>query len=277
MSLARVNGAQLYYEEVGAGGRSVLFAPGLAWGTRLFRAQVAALSNRYRCVVCEPRGQGRSEITKRGYELDNLADDLIGLITLINLAPVHLVGHSLGGSAAVRVAIRQPELVRSLALLNATADEDPIWDRVLFRALSYTVELFGLGAVEKRLVKTMFGQSFLNDPARRSAREEARRQFLSNSRIGIGRTVRGWLRSPPARDDLPYVKAPTLVIAGAEDAAVNPDRSRQTAEAIPRGRFLLLPRCGHSAPVEAPDAVTDALAALFEETHSPEPAAAGAS
>jgi pimeloyl-ACP methyl ester carboxylesterase len=276
MPTVRVNGAQLYYEDTGAGGPAALFVPGLAWGTRLFRAQVAALSNRYRCVVCEPRGQGRSEITKRGYELDNLADDLIGLITLLNLVPVHLVGHSLGGSVAVRVAISRPEFVRSLALLDATADEDPIWERVLFRGLSYAVELFGLSVVEKRLMKTMFGQSFLNDPARAGEREEARRQFLSTSRTAIGRAIRGWLRSPAVIDELPRVKAPTLVIAGAEDAALNPDRSRQTAEAIPRCRFLLLPGCGHSAPIEAPAAVTDVLAGLFEEAHSWEPAGAGA-
>jgi pimeloyl-ACP methyl ester carboxylesterase len=266
-----VNGAALYYEDAGSGDETVLFVPGLAWGARLFAAQIAALSARYRCVAFDPRGQGRSEVTRGGYELDNLAVDIAALIEHLGPVPCHLVGHSLGASAAVRVAIRRPELVRSLALLNATADEDPLWDRILFRSLSHAVELFGMGVVSNRLVKTMFGKTFLRDPARAIDRDEARRQFVSNNRVGIARTVRGWLRSPAVLDELPRVSAPTLVSAGEEDTAVKPERSRQTADAIPRCRLLLLPRCGHSAPVEAPGAVTAALAELFEDAHSSAP------
>jgi pimeloyl-ACP methyl ester carboxylesterase len=273
VATARVNGVGLYYEESGSGGEAVVFAPGLAWGTHLFAAQVGTLAARYRCVCFEARGQGRSEVTRGGYELDNSAVDLAGLIEHLGLAPCHLVGHSLGASAAVRVAIQRPALVRSLALVNATTDEDPVWDRILFRCLSYAVELFGTGVVGNRLMKTMFGKSYLTDPARAGAREEARQLFLSNSRTGIARTVRGWLRSPAVMDELPRVSAPALVIAGEEDRAVKPDRSRQTADAIPRCRFLLVPRCGHSAPVEAPEAVTTALAELFEEVRSVVPVA----
>ena len=272
MAIARVNGAALYYEDTGSGDEAILFIPGLAWGTRLFAAQVAALGTRYRCIVMEPRGQGRSEVTPDRYELDHTAADLVGMIQYLGVRPCHLVGHSLGGSAAVRVAARRPELVRSLALLNATADEDPLWDRVLFRGLSYVVELFGMGTVDDRLVKSMFGKTFLSDPARAGEREEARRQFLSNNHVGIARAVRGWLRSPAAMDLLPHIPAPTLVIAGVEDSAVKPDRSREMAEIIPRARFLLLPKCGHSAPVESPGAVTAALAGLFDEAHSVAPA-----
>jgi len=275
MPSARVNGAGLYYEDTGSGSEAILFSPGLAWGTRLFLPQVAALGGRYRCVNFEPRGQGRSEVTKDGYELDNLAVDLAGLIEYLNLAPCHLVGHSLGGSTAVRVAARRPGLVRSLALLNATADEDPLLDRVMFRGLSYAVEMFGMGTVDERLVKTMFGKTFLNDPARAGEREEARQKFLSNNRRGIARAVRGWIRSPAVMDELPRVTAPTLVLAGEEDSAVKPERSRKVAEGVQDGRFVLLPKCGHSSPVEAPEAVTHALEELFERAHAREPVAAG--
>ncbi len=266
MPKAHINGAELYFDDTASGDETALFIPGLAWGTRLFHAQVAALEGRYRCVTVEPRGQGRSEVTKNGYELDNVASDIAGLIEHLHIQPCHLVGHSLGGSAAVRVAARRPELVRSLALLNATADEDPLWDRVLFRSLSYAVELFGMGLVDDRLVETMFGETFLNDRSRAAEREEARHQFLSNDQTGIARAVRGWLRSRPVMNELPNVTAPTLVVAGEEDAVVKPDRSRKLAEGVRNGRFLLLPKCGHSAPVEAAGAVNAALAGLFEES-----------
>jgi pimeloyl-ACP methyl ester carboxylesterase len=276
MPTIRANGAELYYEDTGTGGEPVLFVPGLAWGALLFRAQVAALEGRYRCVVVEPRGQGRSEVTKGGYELDNLALDLSALVDHLGLAPCHLVGHSLGGSAAARVAARRPEVVRSFAMLNGAADEDPIWDRVLFRGLSYLVQAFGMGRVDERLVETMFGQSFLTDPARAARREEARNQFLSNDGTGIARAVRGWLRSPAVMAELPKVSAPTLVVAGEEDGVVTPERSRQVAERVQHGRFLLLPKCGHSSPFEAPGRVNAALAELFAESSVHEPHAATA-
>jgi pimeloyl-ACP methyl ester carboxylesterase len=276
MPRLRVNGAELYYEDTGPGGEAVLFVPGLAWGTLLFRAQVAALEGRYRCVVVEPRGQGRSEVTKGGYELDNVALDASALIDHLGLAPCHLVGHSLGGSVAVRVAARRPEAVRSFAMLDGTADEDPIWDRVLFRGLSYLVQTFGMGRVDARLVETMFGETFLNDPSRVRQREEARNQFLSNDGTGVARAVRGWLRSPPVMKELPKVTAPALVVAGEEDAVVKPERSRKVAEGVRDGRFLLLPRCGHSSPFECPGQVNAALVELFERAavHEPHPAGA---
>ncbi len=179
--------------------------------------------------------------------------------------PCHLVGHSLGGSAAIRVAVREPGLVRSLALLNATVDEDPLVQRVFFKLLSYAVERFGMGLIDERLVKTYFGKCFRTDAAHAGEIEEARRQFLANDKVGIARAVRGWLRSRPVLDELPKVTALTLVIAGKEDSAVKPQRSRQVAERVANGRFLLIPRCGHSSPVEAPEAVNTALAELFEQ------------
>src|SRR5262249_40880639 len=157
----------------------------------------------------EPRGQGRSEVTRDGYELDHLAADLSEIIEHLGLEPCHLVGHSLGGSAAVRVAAREPGLVRSLALLNATADEDPLMQRVFFKLLTFGVQRFGMGLIDERLVKTYFGKSFRSDPSHASEIEEARRQFRANNKVGIARTVRGWLHSPPVLEELPKVTAPT--------------------------------------------------------------------
>ena len=91
-------------------------------------------------------------------------------------------------------------------------------------------------------------------------------------KVGIARAVRGWLRSPAVMHELPKVSAPTLVIAGEEDETVKPHRSRSLSDSVHRGRFLLLPRCGHSSPVEAPEAVNEALLGLFEQARTREPA-----
>src|SRR5947209_3627617 len=101
MPMIRSNGANLYYEDTGTGHEAIVFMHGLAWGTRLFKAQIEALRDEYRCIAFESRGHGRSDITRAGYELDNLAVDAVVVIESLHAGPCHLVGHSLGDSVAV--------------------------------------------------------------------------------------------------------------------------------------------------------------------------------
>jgi 3-oxoadipate enol-lactonase len=63
----------------------------------MFDAQVDALQSRFRCVRMDFRGQGESEVTRSGYDLDTLADDAIALIESLGGAPMHLLGFSMGG------------------------------------------------------------------------------------------------------------------------------------------------------------------------------------
>ncbi len=259
MPIARVNGTQLYYEEVGVGGETVVFMHGLAWGTRLFRAQAEALRDHYRCILFESRGHGLSEIARHGYELDNLAVDAAQLIDALQTGPCHLVAHSLGASVALRVAIQSPESVRSLVLFNAAADEDPFWDRLLYRIMSYGLQLVGMWAGAGTLVRKNFGQTFRKDPTRSAERAALRQVFRSQNRHGIARAVRGWLRSPPVEGELHRVAAPAIVVAGEEDTTVKPNRSRRIADKVQNGKFVLLPRCGHSAPIEATHVVNGLL------------------
>ncbi|CAG9465328.1 unnamed protein product [Pedinophyceae sp. YPF-701] len=79
----------------------------------------------FRCIAYDHRGQGTSERSE-DCDLDILADDAIGLIQ--QLCPgtrVHFVGHSMGGFVGLRVAVKRPDLVQSLALINSSASEDP--------------------------------------------------------------------------------------------------------------------------------------------------------
>src|SRR5215510_6749099 len=91
-----VNGARLHYTVDGEG-PPVLFAHGLLWSGEMFQYQVAALRRRYRCVTFDFRGQGDSEVTGAGYDMDTLTDDATALIDRLGLAPCHFVGLSMGG------------------------------------------------------------------------------------------------------------------------------------------------------------------------------------
>jgi len=80
MPIISVNGAALYYEEHGTGPEIIVFAHGLLWSCRMYDAQVALLKERYRCVAFDFRGQGQSEVTRSGYDMETLYVDAVALI-----------------------------------------------------------------------------------------------------------------------------------------------------------------------------------------------------
>jgi 3-oxoadipate enol-lactonase len=125
MPIIRVNGAALYYEEHGAGPETIVLAHGLLWSCRMFDAQVALLKEHYRCVAFDFRGQGQSEVTRSGYDMETLYEDAVALIEQLGCAPCHFLGLSMGGFIGLRLAARHPELLRSLILLETSADPEP--------------------------------------------------------------------------------------------------------------------------------------------------------
>jgi 3-oxoadipate enol-lactonase len=66
-----LNGARLYYEDTGTGPETILFAHGLLWSGRLFDRLVAALQEHFRCITFDFRGQGQSQVTASGYDMDH--------------------------------------------------------------------------------------------------------------------------------------------------------------------------------------------------------------
>jgi pimeloyl-ACP methyl ester carboxylesterase len=80
ITIIHVNGAALYCEEHGTGSETIVFAQGLLWSCRMFDAQVAQLKERHRCVVFDFRGQGQSEVTRSGYDMETLYEDAVALI-----------------------------------------------------------------------------------------------------------------------------------------------------------------------------------------------------
>src|SRR5437899_10903280 len=109
----------------GPGPESLVCSYGWLWSGRVFDAQVALLKWRYRCVAFNFRGQGQSEVTGSGYDMETLYEDAVALIEQLGCAPCHFLGLSMGGFIGLRLAARHPELLRSMILLETSADPEP--------------------------------------------------------------------------------------------------------------------------------------------------------
>jgi pimeloyl-ACP methyl ester carboxylesterase len=263
-----VDGADLHYQDTGGPEEPIVFAHGLLWSTKLFHLQLEALRGEYRCIAFDFRGQGKSQVTAAGYDMDTLARDAEQIIERLGAAPCHFVGLSMGGFIGMRLAARRPELLRSLALLETAADAEPLLNRPKYAAMAALSRVLGFGPFVPQVERIMFGKSFLTDPSREAMRRDLRAQLLGNDTTGTARAVGGVIWRKGIEDLLPSIEVPTLVLSGEEDVAVTPERSRRTAEAIRGARFQAIPRAGHSSSLENPEAVTDALRGFFAEVRS---------
>ena len=259
-----VNGARIHYEDSGAGpGQTIVFAHGLLWGGWMFEAQAAALATRYRCIRFDFRGQGKSEITGDGYDMETLTGDAVALIEALNIGPVHFAGLSMGGFIGMRLGARRPDLVRSLTLMETSADPEPAENVPKYRKLAFVARWIGLKVVSKQVMPIMFGRTFLSDPARAADRKRFLELLVGNHRVGITRAVHGVIDRAGVYDEIASIRCPTLVIVGDEDVATVPAKAERLAARIPGATLVRIPRAGHSSTVEEPAAVTAAMSAFL--------------
>jgi pimeloyl-ACP methyl ester carboxylesterase len=263
MPYITLNGAKIYYEEVGSGVETLVFSHGLLMSGDMFSEQVAALSDRYRCICYDHRGQARSEVSGEGYDMDSLTDDAAELIKALGAAPCHFAGLSMGGFVGMRLAIGRPDLLKSLILMETTADPEPEENRGPYRKLAFIGRWLGFRLVIDKLMNIMFSQSFLQDPAKAAARDKWRQHLLGLGRKGTSRAAHAVIDREGVYDDLAKITVPTLIIVGDEDVATVPAKSERMHAAIPGSQLVVIPRAGHSSSIEEPEAVTRAIEAFI--------------
>jgi 3-oxoadipate enol-lactonase len=266
MPTAQINGVRLHYEESGAGAETIVFTHGLLVSSEMFRAQVQALSPGFRCVTFDFRGQGQSEVTLDGYDMDSLTEDMEALIEGLGCIPCHVVGHSMGSFVALRLALRRPKWTKSLVLLAASADPQPRGEVVQYWLMILLARRFGLGMVVNQVMRIMFSRIFLEDPACAPLRKDWRRRLIANHPVGAARAVQGVITRKSLIDQLGQIDVPTLIVAGERDRSAPPARSRRIQAHIPGSSLVVVPGAGHLFPVEEPQAVNSALAEFFKRT-----------
>lgn len=263
MPTATANGIDLNYVESGAGKHTVVFAHGLLMDHQIFDAQRQALGNRYRVIAYDHRGQGESDPSKGGYDMDSLTEDAVDLIRGTQSSPCHFIGLSMGGFVGMRLAARYPELVRSLILMNTSASQEPFAARLRFRLMQAVAALFGPAPLTNQVLKLMFGTSFRNDPARRVELERWQHHVQSRPRRIVG-PVGGVVGRAEVISELKYIRCPTLVISGDEDRTTPLHQAKLIVDQISGARLVQIPRCGHTSSIEAPDAVNLAISEFLD-------------
>lgn len=231
----------------------VLLSNSLGSTYEMWDAQVAALSERFRVVRYDTRGHGRSPVPPGPYSLDDLVDDVVALLDRLGVQRAHVVGLSLGGMTALRLAAREPDRVDRLVVLCTGARLEPVsgWtDRAA------TVRTHGTTAVAGPVVERWFTRDFLEAHPDDRARFEAMVSATpAEGYAGCCEVI----AAMDLRPDLPAITAPTLAIAGADDPATPPRHLEEIAASVQDGRLLVVPDAAHLANAQQPGTITPAI------------------
>jgi pimeloyl-ACP methyl ester carboxylesterase len=264
MPYQKINGANYYYESHGEGDETIVMSHGLLMSCRMFDAQIEAFSRDYRVIVYDHRGQGQTGVTDRGYDLDTLTDDAVEIIDTFAAAPCHFVGLSMGGFVGQRLAVRHPDLLRSLVMLNTSADPEPPENLLKYRMLGLIGRWLSLKLIIGRVMPIMFGETFMSDPSRAPQRMYWRQHIVNNDPKGIYRALMdSVVKRDGMYDELHTMTTPTLILAGEEDVATVPAKSERMHERIPNSKLVMIPGAGHSSSVEQPERVNAEIRAFL--------------
>lgn len=271
MPLTRANGIELFYEFTGpAGAPVVVLSNSLGTTLEMWDAQIPALGSRYRCLRYDTRGHGRSEVVDRPATIDDLSDDLAGLLDALGIPSAHIAGLSLGGMTGQAFAARYPDRVKSLVLMATSAHMPPAQTWAERAEITRSV---GMESITKAVIGRWFRPAFLE--ARPDAVAPVREGLLRMDPRGYA-VCCGVIATMDLRPRLGSITAPTLVIAGADDPATPVAHSEEIRSRIPDAELVVIPRAAHLLAVERPDAVNGHLLA-FVGRHEAAPKVGGVS
>ena len=121
MAKATLNGVEIYYEAEGRG-EAVLLVPASWWPSDTWNVgAVPFLSQRFKTIVFDCRGTGRSGKPKEGYTVEQFSQDCIALLAHLGVSRCHAVGFALGGQVVQAMAIERPDLVATLTIAASGA------------------------------------------------------------------------------------------------------------------------------------------------------------
>ncbi|MBI5105619.1 MAG: alpha/beta fold hydrolase [Solirubrobacterales bacterium] len=263
MPQTSLNGTTYAYTDEGEGDL-VLFGHGLLASKEMFDAQVAALKDRYRCVSVDWPGHGASGYRENGWDFYDMVEDSASLVRELGYDRAVFAGLSQGGMVFMRLALRHPELVRGLVLLDTSAGPEDPDSLPQYEQLR---EAMWKGDEEMRAAATDAAQQVLYGATWRAEDPEGlaheKQLIMAHDRDGLNLACRAVFDRDEVVDQLGQISAPTLVICGEEDVATPPDRARQLADGIPGAELVMIPRAGHHSPIENPQPVTEAIEAFL--------------
>jgi pimeloyl-ACP methyl ester carboxylesterase len=262
------DGVGLYYEETGRG-FPLLFVHEFAGDHRSWAPQVRNFTRTYRCVTYSARGYPPSDVPAglSAYSQDQAVRDALAVLDAAGARTANVVGLSMGGFTTLHLAVRHPDRIRAAVVAGVGYGSQPE-KREQFRKESHAIadafELQGSARVaESYAVGPARVQLKVKNPR---AWHEFAAALARHDPIGAALTMRGVQAERPSlydlKDELGAVVTPVLIVAGDEDEG-SLEPSLMLKRTMPSSGLVILPRTGHTANLEDPEAFNRAVGAFL--------------
>jgi pimeloyl-ACP methyl ester carboxylesterase len=259
----RAGDLDIWTEQVGEG-PDVLLIGGLGDTVESWQFQLDGLADRYHLTAFDNRGAGRTPLPEGRLSAATMADDAAALLRALEVPSAHVAGFSMGSAIAQELALRHPELVRSLVLVSTYARPDALWrsqlnfwrwlaevapsERAFFEAFFtwvYTPRAHADGTVAQ-----------IVEQALAFPHKQPVEAFQAQVDVCIAHDT---------EDRLPEITAPTLVLSGELDIILPPRFGRSVFAGIPNARFEVVPGEAHQPFQEVPDEWNARVEAFWRE------------
>ena len=254
---------EIYVEQVGEGS-DVLLIAGLGDTVESWQFQLDGLADRHRLTAFDNRGAGRTAMPAARATVEAMADDAAGVLRALDITSAHVAGFSGGSIIAQELALRHPQLVRSLVLQSTW----PVMDVYMRRFAEYVRWLVEAAPSERAFLRWFYTFIYTarahNDGTVDQIIEEVLAFPHKQSPENTQRTLDAFVDHDTS-DRLPQIAAPTLVLAGGLDPTSRPELCRAVAELIPAARFEVLEEESHQPFQEVPDEWNARVTAFWSE------------
>lgn len=253
MPHAQINGARLWYEVLGQG-EPLLLHHGFTASRVNWMPVAKRLKDRFKIILMECRGTGESEDTDDGYNLEQYANDVIGMVDHLEIDKFSYAGHSMGGGIGYLLGLNHADRLNRLILMApipsggppGEPDQDMISKRLQARKKN-----------DRHFFKAEYEAARFRKDVQTDAWFESRVDHVM--RVSEGHFVEGLrtMRQLNVEDQLALIDLPTLMLAGAVDSLLK--SNLRDFMRLPNASLHVFSRAGHEVAMHEPDGVSDAI------------------
>jgi pimeloyl-ACP methyl ester carboxylesterase len=259
----RAGELDIWTEQVGEG-PNVLLIGGAGDTVESWQFQLDGLADRYRVTAFDNRGAGRTAMPGGAVSVEEMADDAAGVLRALDIPSAHVAGFSGGSIASQELALRHPELVRSLVLQSTWAVMDPY-----YRSWVHFVQrLVEVAPSERAFLEDFFLWIYTARAHNDGTVDQFIKEVLAFPHKQKAEDLQRYLDpllDHDTSDRLPEIMAPTLVLAGGRDPTARPPLGRAVAELIPGAQFEVMEEEAHQPFQEIPDEWNARVDAFWRE------------
>jgi aminoacrylate hydrolase len=257
--------AGLHVEQYGpADAPPLILSPGLGGSGAYWAPQIDALARSHRVILYDHRGTARSDRALPDASVEAMADDMIAILDGLGIARADVIGHAAGGVAGLAMALKAPERVGRLVVVNGWASADRHFLRCFETRLALLRDS-GIAAYVRAQPLFLYPAPWISGNLDRLDREAEHHVASFPGRDTVERRIAA-LGAFDFADRLQDIAAPVLVLSAKDDMLVPFPTGERLAAGLPNATLAAMPCGGHACNVTEPDLFDDLVLGFLNRT-----------